>query len=298
MTEENPGKHVAVIGLGNMGSALASALLAGGHDVIVWNRSASKGEPLMSAGAAVAGSAAEAAAAANVVIVCVIDHQSSLSVLQTEEMAVALCGRLLVQFSTVTAEESRELGRWAEGNGIAYLDGAILGYPENIREQACTIVYSGPKSDFEANKDVLAALGGNPQHVGEAVGGAAIFDKTIYAYHYGSMLAFFHGAALCHAAGFPIQLYVERVVARGTRQETRCAEMIATRSYDNSSAALEVDAAAYAHVVRLSDALGIDRDFPRTVARYLARAIEDGYGKEDLAAVFEVLVKQNARSRY
>ena len=159
MTEAKPGNHVAVIGLGNMGSALAHALPARGHDVIVWNRSASKAEPLMAAGAAVAGSAAEAAAAANVVIVCVIDHQSSLSVLQTEVVAGALRGKLLVQLSTVTAEESRELGRWAEGNGIAYLDGAILGYPEDVREQACTIVYSGPKSDFEANKDVLVALG-------------------------------------------------------------------------------------------------------------------------------------------
>ena len=111
--------------------------------------------------------------------------------------------------------------------------------------------------------------------------------------HYGSMLAFFHGAALCHAAGFPIELYVERIEAGGTRQEIRCAEMIATRSYDNPTCALEVDAAAYGHVVRLSDEFGIDSDFPRTVARYLDRAIASGYGKQELAAVFEVLVKHS-----
>ena len=293
MTEAKSGKRVAVIGLGNMGSALADALLDAGHDVTVWNRTASKAEPLMAAGAAAAGSAVEAVAAADVIILCVIDHRASLSLLREDDMGRALRDKLLVQLSTVTADESRELGRWAEGNGIAYLDGSILGYPENVREQACTIVYSGPKRDFEANKDVLAALGGNPQHVGNAVGGAAVFDKTIFAYHFGSMLAFFHGAALCHAAGFPIELYVERIEAGGTRQEIRCAEMIATRSYDNPTCALEVDAAAYGHVVRLSDEFGIDSDFPRTVARYLDRAIASGYGKQELAAVFEVLVKHS-----
>ena len=181
MTEAKSGKRVAVIGLGNMGSALADALLDAGHDVTVWNRTASKAEPLMAAGAAAAGSAVEAVAAADVIILCVIDHRASLSLLREDDMGRALRDKLLVQLSTVTADESRELGRWAEGNGIAYLDGSILGYPENVREQACTIVYSGPKRDFEANKDVLAALGGNPQHVGNAVGGAAVFDKTIYA---------------------------------------------------------------------------------------------------------------------
>ncbi len=42
MTKMNESQHVCVIGLGNMGSALAEALITSGHRVTVWNRTASK----------------------------------------------------------------------------------------------------------------------------------------------------------------------------------------------------------------------------------------------------------------
>ncbi len=293
MTGSSEVREICVIGLGKMGSALAEALLANSQGVTVWNRTASKCDALAAAGAAVAASAAEAAATARVTVVCVTDHQASTSLLQTDDVAGALRGRLLVQLSTVTAEESRELGRWAEENGIAYLDGSILAYPAGIRSNEGTIVYSGPKSVFDANKDVLASLGGKPQLVGEVIGGAPTFDKTIYAFHYGSMLAFFHGAAICHAAGFPIETYVEEVASIGPETTIRFGEMIAKRSYDNPVCALEVEAAAYAHVVRLSEELGIDVAYPKMVAGYFKHAIADGHGQHELPATFEILLKKS-----
>ena len=51
MSESTGSQHVCVIGLGDMGSALAEALLANGHRVTVWNRTASKCGPLAEAGA-------------------------------------------------------------------------------------------------------------------------------------------------------------------------------------------------------------------------------------------------------
>jgi 3-hydroxyisobutyrate dehydrogenase-like beta-hydroxyacid dehydrogenase len=294
MTAMTESKDVCVIGLGNMGSALAEALLANDQSVTVWNRTPSKCDALATAGAAVAASVPEGAAAAQVIVVCVTDHQAGMSLLQADNVASALRGKLLVQLSTVTAEESRELGRWAEENGIAYLDGSILAYPAGIRSNEGTIVYSGPKSIFDANKGVLASLGGKPQLVGETIGGAPTFDKTIYAFHYASMLAFFHGAAICHAAGFPIETYVEQVASHGPETKIRFGEMIAKRSYDNPVCALEVEAAAYDHVVRLSEELGIDVAYPKMVAGYFKRAIADGHGQHDLAATFEVLMNPSA----
>jgi 3-hydroxyisobutyrate dehydrogenase-like beta-hydroxyacid dehydrogenase len=295
MSESNESQHVCVIGLGNMGSALADALITSGHRVTVWNRTASKCEALAEAGASVAASIPEAAAEAQVIVVCVINHDASVSLLQTDEVASALRGRLLVQLSTVTAEESRDMGRWAEENGIAYLDGAILATPSHIRANAGEpIVYSGPRALFDANASVLTAMGGNPIFVGEVIGGAPTFDKTIYANYYGSMLAFFHGAAICHAAGFPIETYVDQAyVSESTRRHL--GEMIVKRSYgDVSVASIELDVAAYEQVTKLSEELGIDAAFPRTVASYLDRAIAKGHGQQELAAIFELMVPRNA----
>jgi 3-hydroxyisobutyrate dehydrogenase-like beta-hydroxyacid dehydrogenase len=230
-----------------------------------------------------------------VIVVCVTDHDASVTLLQTDEVASALRGRLLVQLSSVMADESRNMGRWAEDNGIAYLDGAILATPSHIRANAGEpIVYSGPRALFDANANVLTAMGGNPIFVGEVIGGAPTFDKTIYANYYGSMLAFFHGAAICHAAGFPIETYVDQAyVSESTRRHF--GEMIVKRSYgDISVAPIEVDAALYEQVATLSEELGIDAAFPRMVASYLDRAIAKGHGQHELAAIFELMVPRNA----
>jgi len=181
--ESSVSQNVCVIGLGDMGSALAEALLAKGHRVTVWNRTSSKGGLVAEAGASVAESVHGAITEAQTVVVCVIDHDASESLLMSDDVARSLRGKLLVQLSTVTAEESRALGRWAEKNGIDYLDGSILGYRQDILRNSCPIVYSGPKKAFDANEGVLASMGGDPRLISETVGSVAIFDKAFHSFH-------------------------------------------------------------------------------------------------------------------
>jgi len=294
MSESNANQHVCVIGLGDMGSAIAQALLAQGYRVAVWNRTASKCGPLAEAGATLADSLPGAATGAQWVVVCVLDHAATLSLLMPDGVARALRGKLLVQLSTVTADESRALGRWAGENGIDYLDGSILGYRQDMLGARCPVVYSGPKALFDANAGVLAAMGGSPRLVSETVGSAVTFDKAFYSFHWGSLLAFFHGAALCHAAGFPTELYAELLlgqVGENTREvQRRYGEMIAKRSY--KAEALDVDVMAYAHVTALSEELGIDTSYPQVVARYLERA--RGRGEQSLATIFEAMIERDA----
>ena len=62
---------VSMIGLGNMGSALARAIAKAGHDLTVWNRSGEKCRPLADEGASVALSVGEAVSRSDVIVVCV-----------------------------------------------------------------------------------------------------------------------------------------------------------------------------------------------------------------------------------
>lgn len=293
-------QRVCVIGIGDMGSALADVLLDKGHKVTVWNRTASKCDPLAAAGASVAASVAEGAGAADDIVVCVLDHDASVDTLQTDDVAQALSGKLLVQLTTVTAEESRALGDWADRNGIDYLDGAILGFPQHMRGQNCTIVYSGTKTAFDAKTGVLAAMGGDPRFLGEAIGGAPNFDKAILSCHYASVLGFFHGAAICRAAGFPIEVFADMAlgaVGENTKSMQRLyVEMIANGSYEVVGASMDVECAAIAHVVEVSEALGVDATVPKMVASYLERAIADGHGQEEIPAMFEMLLNKSAGS--
>ena len=132
MTQPSEGRQVLVVGLGNMGSALAEALISAGWRVTGWNRTAGKSQALRQKGVSTAGSVAEAASAADVTIVCVSDHAATEEIIFNDAVGTALNDKLLVQLSTINADQSRETAAWAEAQGIAYLEGSILGLPADV----------------------------------------------------------------------------------------------------------------------------------------------------------------------
>jgi 3-hydroxyisobutyrate dehydrogenase-like beta-hydroxyacid dehydrogenase len=80
---------IAFIGLGNMGTGIAQCILKSGHDLIVWNRTATKTGPLVALGARAATTAREAAAAAHVVITSLMDDKSVLDVVHAGDGVLA-----------------------------------------------------------------------------------------------------------------------------------------------------------------------------------------------------------------
>jgi 3-hydroxyisobutyrate dehydrogenase-like beta-hydroxyacid dehydrogenase len=78
---------VSFLGLGEMGAALARAALHAGHPTTVWNRSAEKALSLVEAGARATSTAADAVVAADLIVVCLFDHQSVHEVLDGGIMA-------------------------------------------------------------------------------------------------------------------------------------------------------------------------------------------------------------------
>jgi 3-hydroxyisobutyrate dehydrogenase-like beta-hydroxyacid dehydrogenase len=106
MVEIDKTKKIAVIGLGNMGSALADALLIAGFPMTVWNRTASKSESLVKRGAKAANSVAKAAQNTDITIVCVSKYATIMSIIHNDAVAKALEGKLLAQLGIITAEES------------------------------------------------------------------------------------------------------------------------------------------------------------------------------------------------
>ena len=289
----NDPKRVSVIGLGNMGSALAGALISAGHQVTVWNRTPGKCDPLVKQGASAAGSVAEAAGAADIVIVCVADHAATEQVLHNAEVGQALNSGLLVQLTSLTAEQSQATATWAEAQGAGYLEGSILSYPHDVTEGTATIVYAGPRDVFDGNKAVLRALGGAPRFVGDEVGAAKNFGKLSYVFSCGIMHAFMQGAAMAHVANVSIEGYGETMVARlPAFAETlkMLGEMIAKRDHDDVKASMNVHAAVLADALDLCKDLGVNDVLPVAMMSNFERAIAAGHGEREISALFEVLI--------
>ena len=70
--------------------------------------------------------------------------------------------------------------------------------------------------------------------------------------------------------------------------------MIKKRDYSGVDATLEVHAAAYSHVLPLSDKLGISTKLPKVISDCFESALNQGYKDKELAALFEVLGKTDS----
>ncbi len=196
MSETPTARAVSLLGVGAMGQALARALLSHGHRVTVWNRTAAKCEAVRQAGARVAATPADAAEASEVVVVCLRDYPGTRALLKPRKVVAALHGKLLVQLTTGTPVEARDLDAWATRNSIAFLDGKIMASPATVGADGATILYSGSTQLFEANKTLLLSLGAKPTYVGAAVGAAATLDAAALSYLYASAIGFLHAAAM------------------------------------------------------------------------------------------------------
>src|SRR5687768_1381862 len=117
MTSDHPtppptATPVTVLGLGAMGSAIARTFVDRGHPTTVWNRTAGKATALVDAGAAAAGTAAEAVAASDLVVLCVLDYDAVDDVLGG--VGDAISGRALVNLTSGSPERARAVQAWAD----------------------------------------------------------------------------------------------------------------------------------------------------------------------------------------
>jgi len=205
-------QKVTVIGAGRMGSALAAALFNKGLATTVWNRTASRTEPLARLGLRVAQSVLEAVNAADVIIVNILNYNATRQLLWHPEFESVLRGKILVQLTTGTPDEARELESWAQPRGIRYLDGAIQSYPMDIGNPETTVLYSGSEELFNHVKPVLIAFGDNAMLVGNEIGQASALDiAVVCAFLVNAMFGFLYGYIVCEAEKVPVGKYMQFV---------------------------------------------------------------------------------------
>lgn len=289
---------VSIVGLGLMGSALAEALIGAGRSVTVWNRSRDRAEALASMGARIASSPAEAITASEVTILSVSDHAATMEILGSVDRGLEDSKRPLVQLSSITAAESRDLNQWAAANNLDYLEGSVFALPDTVLAGTGMFLLAGPLPVFEKCQPTLRIFG-ETLYLSPEIGAAVSFDRVYYAWVYGSWLAFIQGAAMAHAKGFGVQTYVDFVLSRLPAAADRYeffGRLMAERTHDEVQCRLDVHAAAFAETLAMCREAGVSDALPAAVMSQLESAIADGYGDREITAVFETLIKGTARS--
>jgi 3-hydroxyisobutyrate dehydrogenase-like beta-hydroxyacid dehydrogenase len=157
---------VGLIGLGNMGTAIAERLLASGHELAVHNRTLEKAERLRANGGTVFETAGGLAAAVDVVLTSLADDEAFESVAAAVASA-ARPGTLLVDLSTVSPGASARVAALAEEARLLYLRAPVSGNPSVVQAGNLTFIVSGPKEALERAEPTLLAIGQAVHEVGE-----------------------------------------------------------------------------------------------------------------------------------
>ena len=281
--------EVSVIGLGNMGSALARALQESEHTITVWNRSPKKAAPLVDRGVVLAPSIAAAITASPLIIVCVTNYAASNRILA--EVATNLSGKLLIQFTTGTPEDARTSEAWTHEYGAECLDCAITGSPGSIGTPSAHILISGREAVFQKAEPILRVLASNLDYKGEQIGLAAAWDMALIMRYYGMFLSLFHSVQICQAEGIPLEQYITLLGEQGKNYEKWLCENIQSGNYQETSAPLELWANGIQHIVQHAQDSHIQAEFPKLAARLFQEAMAAGYGREEVSALFKVLQK-------
>ena len=280
-----------VIGMGLMGSALVDALLQEDMSVSVWNRTPERCQRAVDAGATHMASVAEGAAECDVVITCLANHRAVSECAVTAEVGLLLTGKTFVQLSQAMPEQSRKFAAWAARHGIGYLEGSILGYPKDVREGNCVIVYSGDPAAFHSCHDVLRAMGAKPHLVGDRPGIATAFDKAFFAFYYAHAMGLLHGAAICRAVGIPLEAYLKLMVEDWDWRlpDSVTADALRRGDYTVREGTLETHAHAYDQVAPYCREIGVDTGLAEAIGRIVKAGIDLGHGRNEIASLVDVL---------
>jgi 3-hydroxyisobutyrate dehydrogenase len=165
--------QIGFIGLGIMGRPLALNLVKAGFSLTVYNRTASKCEPLRSAGASVARSPREVAASADVIITMVSDTKDVESVLFGSEgiWHGLRQNQVVIDMSTISPEATIEFARRLAERSCDMLDAPVTGGEKGAIEGTLTIMVGGKREVFDRCLPILQAIGKNIVYVGESGNG-------------------------------------------------------------------------------------------------------------------------------
>ena len=214
-----PSQRVAFLGLGVMGYPMAGHLARAGHQVTVYNRTASKAAAWVAEyGGTSAATPAQAAQGADIVFACVGNDEDLRSVTVGEQGAFAgmKAGAIFVDHTTASASGARELYAAAQTLGLHFVDAPVSGGQAGAVNGVLTVMCGGDQPVFDAMKPVAMAYSKAVTLVGASGAGqlAKMVNQTAIA---GLVQGLSEAIAFGMRAGLDMKLVLD-VIGKGAAQ--------------------------------------------------------------------------------
>ena len=167
---------IAFIGLGIMGGPMASHLVRAGHTVIGRDHSPERIAALVEEGGKSAESTEQAVKDADVVAIMVPDSPDVQTVLLGDDgvFAHAQPGTLVIDFSSIRPDVTKELAQIGAERGLRVLDAPVSGGEPGAKNATLSIMVGGSEADFAAAKPLFDIVGKTIMHVGPSGSGQTV----------------------------------------------------------------------------------------------------------------------------
>jgi 3-hydroxyisobutyrate dehydrogenase len=167
---------IGYAGMGIMGRGMAARLLRDGYDLTVWNRTRSRTDELVAAGATVAETPAALAAACDVVMICVSDTPDVEAVTIGEQGLIngLTGGELIIDHSTISVSATRRLADAVGEIGARWVDAPVSGGSEGAERGTLSIMAGGETDDIARARPLMKSYGTSIAHVGPTGAGQMV----------------------------------------------------------------------------------------------------------------------------
>lgn len=171
-------ERVGFVGLGAMGAGIARRIMDAGHPLAVWNRTESKAQELVDAGATWGGTPRETAAQVDVLFTMLTNTAAVEQAAEGDDgiLAGLRPGTVWCDLSTISPEASVALSERATEKGARFLDTPVSGSPATLAAGQMSVMVGGDRAAFDHVEQVLHAIGPKVTYIGPA--GHAILSKV------------------------------------------------------------------------------------------------------------------------
>lgn len=282
---------VSVIGLGDMGAAIAHVILNAGYDVTIWNRSPDKISDFVGTGAHIAETVTSAFAASPLVIICISTHDDTLALIEGAQQEVN--GRSFIELSTGDGPAATRLSNRITELGGNSVFGMVLAGPGQIGQAETAFLIAGSESTWQKAEGVIRALAPASDYIGPNVAHLADLFSALFLPRQGAMFGMIYGAHFCEVAGVPLDVYVKQLpaamrVATSLYAKT-VADTVPSGDFSNSGSPLKIYEHAFRDGFASFKARGANTELSDLFEDLIARGMRAGYADEHLTALIKVL---------
>ncbi len=270
--------QVGVIGLGNIGGAIATNLVADGHEVTAHDTDGARAARIE--GATAAGDVAEVARAAEITLTS-LPTPAAVEAVAEAWTAAAAPGSILLDLSTTAPAGNRAIAERLRASGHHLVEAPLTGGAVGAERRALVFMVGGDDEPVARCRPVLEPLGRATIHLGPV--GAGTTMKLV-----NSLMAFactwasLEGLSLAAAAGIDLRAAVDVVRTGGASNFfiDRGVEGIDGRGRDPQFA-LRLAAKDARLIGELAGEHGVPAPVAAALAGVLSDAVDRGLGERD-----------------